>query len=126
MQLKLYSIAPMVKTAQDPEKYGYRSSTTDFGYASYITAATRLKVAEVAINHPGKVIEIATDGVYLLEPAPELYTPEEKVLGAWEMKKYERGLWIAGGIKQLFNADGTFVTKARGISNHRNLTWRRN
>lgn len=104
------------KTVQDPEKYGYRAPTTDFGYGSYITARTRTKVADVAMNHKGKVIEIATDAVYLLEEAPELDTSGE--LGSWELVKYNSGLWIGVGVKQLYTDDG-YKTKARGFTNDR-------
>jgi len=108
------------KTVQSPAKYGYRVPTVDFGYGSYITAQTRLQVAEAALAHPGQVIEIATDAVYLLEEAPELDTPDEKTLGTWELASYEGGLWIGGGIKQLWQ-DGKSITKARGFTKDRHF-----
>lgn len=101
------------KTAQDPEKYGYNNPTTNWAYASIITAETRLKVAEVAVNHPNEVIEIATDGVYTTKPIPEL--PLGKELGQWELTEYIEGLFIGGGIRQLVTEDGKTKLKARGI-----------
>lgn len=101
------------KMAQDPAKYGYASPTTNYFYASIITAKTRLKVAEVALNHKDALIEIATDGVYLTEPAPELTLG--KNLGEWEHKEYKEGLFIGGGIRELITKDGEIKIKARGI-----------
>ena len=116
--LKIILNSTYGKVVQDPVKYGYRVPTVDFGYGSYITALTRLQVAEAAYNHPDQVIEIATDAVYLLEEAPELDTPETKTLGTWELSPYDGGLWIGGGIKQYWK-DGHSFTKARGFTNDR-------
>ena len=116
--MKLILNSTYGKTVQDPVKYGYRVPTLDFGYGSYITAETRLMVADAAIRHPGEVIEIATDAVYLLETDDVLECPEDKVLGTWELSTYDGGLWIGGGIKQYWK-DGKSTTKARGFTNDR-------
>jgi len=118
--LKLIMNSSYGKTAQSPDKYKYRTPTTDFGYASYVTALTRMQIAEAAFNHEDALIEIATDAVYLTEFAPELVTPDMKVLGTWERADYDGALWIGGGIKQLWK-DGDFTTKARGFTNDRHF-----
>ena len=118
--LKLIMNSSYGKTAQSPDKYHYRAPTTDFGYASYVTALTRMQIAEAAFNHEDALIEIATDAVYLTEFAPELVTPDMKVLGTWERADYDGALWIGGGIKQLWK-DGDFTTKARGFTNDRHF-----
>jgi hypothetical protein len=53
------------KTAQSKKGTGI---LTNFFYASYITALTRLQVAEVAIKNFSAVVEIATDSVTLTNP----------------------------------------------------------
>jgi DNA polymerase elongation subunit (family B) len=69
------------KTAQAKKGMG---TLTNFFYASYITATTRLQVAEVALKHLGDVIEIATDSVTLTKDiSAEL--PISKALGEWGM-----------------------------------------
>jgi hypothetical protein len=50
------------KTCQSRKGLG---KMTNFFYASYITAETRLMVADVAMRHPAETIEIATDSVTL-------------------------------------------------------------
>jgi hypothetical protein len=97
------------KLAQSRHGFGQLSN---FFYASYITAATRLMVAEVAIKYPENIIEIATDST-LLDCMVEL--PISEKLGEWSLKVYERGLLIGSGMRQVWDDKG-FETHARGIT----------
>ena len=84
------------KTAQAKKGAG---RLTNFFYASYITAETRLQVAEVALKHLGNVIEIATDSVTLTKDiSAEL--PISKALGEWGLDEYAEGLFIGSGMRQ--------------------------
>lgn len=107
------------KTAQHKKSIG---KLTNFFYASYITALTRCKVAEIKIKNPNNIIEIATDGVYSDKPI-KLDIGEE--LGQWEEHVYDKAIYLGSGMKQLFydkpDKDGnTFETYLRGITNNRN------
>ena len=109
------------KTAQ--AKNG-RGKLTNFFYASYITAKTRLMVAEVALKHLSDVIEIATDSVTLTKDiSAEL--PINKDLGAWGLDEYKEAIFIGSGMRQEWyknpSAEGpVFVTYARGLTDKRN------
>ena len=103
------------KTAQ--QKHGY-SKMTNFFYASYITAACRINMAEIAIQNEKDVIEIATDGIYLLK---NLHIPNSSKLGEYETQVYEKGLFVGSGMKQLFYDNKKFSTNIRGISNDRSF-----
>jgi hypothetical protein len=95
---------------------------TNFFYASYITAETRLKVAEIAMNHPKEAIEIATDSVTLTKDISD----ELKItdyLGDWGKTEYTEGLFVGSGMRQTWlpSAEdlGDYVTYARGLTDKR-------
>ena len=97
---------------------------TNFFYASYITAETRLKVAEIAMRHPNETIEIATDSVTLTKDiSNELNITGH--LGDWSITKYREGLFIGSGMRQTWyssedSAEGLeSVTYARGLTDKR-------
>lgn len=98
------------KTAQKRKGTGV---LTNFFYASYITAGTRLKISSVGLLKPDHVIEYATDSILLDSPL-DLSISDK--LGEWSFKKYEKGLIIGSGIRQQWNKDGTFTTHARGLT----------
>ena len=108
------------KTAQAKRGKG---KLTNFFYASYITAETRLKVAEVALKHLKNVIEIATDSVTLNKPIDDI--PISKKLGEWGLDKYVKGLFIGSGMRQEWYAEDTdsreYVTYARGLTDKRDF-----
>ena len=89
---------------------------SNFCYGSYITGRARIQMFDVKKKNPGIVVNIATDGL-LSTSKLELTCSEE--LGEWEYNEYVKGLIIGNGIRQLWNADGSFVTHARGITSDR-------
>jgi hypothetical protein len=92
---------------------------TNFFYASYITAETRLKVAEIAMKHPKEAIEIATDSVTLTKDiSDELRITD--YLGDWNRTEYVEGLFIGSGMRQTWYYGGDSVTYARGLTDQRN------
>lgn len=113
--MKIFMNGLYGKTAQYRHGIG---KLTNFFYASYITAMTRMQVAEVVFNNKKSIVNIATDGLLSLKPLDvELGT----ALGTWEQKEYEKGLVVGNGILQLWSKDGSFKTKARGITE--NMKW---
>jgi len=101
------------KTAQQKP---FPSSLTNFFYASYITAETRVKIAEVAVKHEKHVIDIATDGICLNCECPELELSKTE-LGLWEPSNFSGALFVGSGIRQMFKEDGTYESHARGLTN---------
>jgi DNA polymerase elongation subunit (family B) len=106
------------KTAQAKKGMGI---LTNFFYASYITAVTRLQVAEVALKHLGDVIEIATDSVTLTKDI-SAEIPISKSLGEWGLDTYQEGLFIGSGMRQEWRElGGEYVTYARGLTDKRDF-----
>ena len=97
------------KTAQAKRGFG---SLTNFFYASYITAGTRLQLCDVVLQKPNSIVELATDSVLSLEPLSVRVTNK---LGDWSFKEYTGGLLIGSGMRQLFTGD-RFKTAARGLT----------
>ena len=89
---------------------------TNFCYGSYITARVRIQMFDVVKKNPGVIVNIATDG---LLSTRKLSLPISDKLGEWEYNEYTKGLIIGNGIRQLWKADGTFETHARGITSDR-------
>jgi len=102
------------KTAQAKHGYG---KATNFFYASEITARTRLKVANIWLQYPDNVIEIATDSI-LLDRKIDL--PLSSKIGDWGLSEYTNGILIGSGIRQTWHPDGDFVTHARGVTDKTN------
>ena len=99
------------KTAQQVGK----GKLTCFPYASYITAACRIALTDIVHQNEDKIINIATDGLLSTSKLDIGYLYPNK-LGGWEENKYEKAIVVGNGILQLFKDDGTFITKARGIT----------
>jgi hypothetical protein len=118
--LKILLNSTYGKTAQQKP---FRSSLTNFFYASYITAETRVKIAQVAHDNSKHVIDIATDGICLNKEVKGIEINEEK-LGAWKPAVFDHALFIGSGIRQMFyekpDKDGNlYETYARGLTNDR-------
>lgn len=111
--LKILLNSTYGKTAQ---KKPFTSVLTNFFYASYITAETRIKIAEVAIKHEKDVIDIATDGICLTCECPELEVSESE-LGKWSEERFEGALFVGSGIRQMFKENGKYESHARGLTN---------
>jgi hypothetical protein len=105
------------KTAQYKKGSG---RLTNFFYASYITAVTRLQVAEVALKNLSAVIEIATDSVTLTKDI-SAEIPISNALGAWGLDEYTEGLFIGSGMRQEWKLGGKSVTYARGLTDKRDF-----
>lgn len=101
------------KTAEKKNGIGI---LTNFCYASYITARARLQMFDVVHENYDKIVNIATDGILALG---KLNLPVSGELGDWEYTEYTRGIVIGNGIRQLWKADGTYETHARGITSER-------
>lgn len=112
--LKILLNSSYGKTAQQEP---FRGDLTNFFYASYITADTRIKLAEVAEKHPKNVIDIATDGICLNKEVKGLEIDDTK-LGAWDLSIFDKALFIGSGIRQMFTGD-KYETYARGLTNNR-------
>ena len=104
------------KTAQFKRGMG---KLTNFFYASYITATTRLQVAEVGLRHLKYLVEIATDSTVLTK---KIDLPLSKKLGEWSLDEYKRGILIGSGIHQFFfktpQTEANFRTHARGLTDN--------
>jgi len=105
------------KTAQQEPFIG---ALTNFFYASYITADTRIKLAQIADRYPKNVIDIATDGICLNKEVKGLEVGEN--LGQYELSIFSKALFIGSGIRQMFyekpdKKGNTYETFARGLTN---------
>ena len=89
---------------------------SNFCYGSYITARARLQMFDVKKRNPNVIVNIATDGLLCTE---KLTLRASNELGEWEYNEYTKGLIIGNGIRQLWKADGSFETHARGITSDR-------
>ena len=89
---------------------------SNFCYGSYITGRARKQMFEVKKRNPDAICNIATDGLLSTE---ELSLKVSEELGEWEYNEYTKGLIIGNGIRQLWKADESFVTHARGITSDR-------
>ena len=98
------------KTAQAKRGMG---SLTNFFYASYITAGTRIQICDAIHVNPGAVIEIATDSILSTEP---LSVKVSEKLGDWSLRTYEKGLLIGSGMRQLWEDEKTYKSAARGLT----------
>lgn len=107
--LKIVMNGAYGKTAQAKKGFGI---LTNFFYSSYITAGTRLYIADVVILNPEVIVDIATDSVISLQP---LSIHVSKALGDWNFKKYDKGLFIGSGIRQVWQGDKS-KTAARGLT----------
>ena len=96
---------------------------TNFFYASYITAETRLKVAEVAMKYPDETIEIATDSVTLTKDISDKLKITD-YLGDWSKTEYKEGLFVGSGMRQAWSLGGNSVTYARGLTDKRDYDLR--
>lgn len=115
--LKIMLNSSYGKTAQQEPFLG---ALTNFFYASYITADTRIKLAEIAEKYPKNVIDIATDGICLNKEISGI--EEGEGLGQYKLKTFDSALFIGSGIRQMFYTEpdkngNTYETFARGISN---------
>ena len=89
---------------------------SNFCYGSYITGRARIQMFDVAKKNPDAIVNIATDGLLCTR---KLSLSVSEKLGEWEYNEYTQGLIIGNGIRQLWEADGSFVTHARGITSNR-------
>jgi hypothetical protein len=89
---------------------------SNFCYGSYITGRARKQMFDVKKKNPGVIVNIATDGLLSTE---KLTLRVSNELGEWEYNEYTKGLVIGNGIRQLWKADGSFITHARGITSDR-------
>ena len=108
--LKILMNSSYGKTAQKKKGLGRMSN---FFYASYTTAVTRITIAEVLFKYPYTSVEAATDSVLLTH---KIDLPLSKKLGEWGLDTYKRGVVVGSGIKQLWKNDKEFTTRARGVT----------
>lgn len=114
---KLMLNSPYGKTAQH-KKGGAKMS--NFCYASYITALTRLKVLDKVIKDKESVIEVATDSITFNKNVDSLFDGElNSNLGGWDKEEYIEGLFLGNGINQLWEKGNKYITHARGITDMR-------
>jgi hypothetical protein len=110
--IKLLINSTYGKTAQHKPS---ETEVTNYMYASYITAGTRLQIADIANEYYDSVIQIATDGIMLEE---EIGLPISRKIGDWEVNRYDKVLVLGSGRYQAFNGEEYF-TKLRGITGRR-------
>ena len=95
----------------------------NFFYGSYITSDCRNKVNQVYEDNPDTVVNIATDGVLSTEKISGLRLSDK--LGEWGYRKYDKGIILGNGMRQLWNADGSYVTYARGLTDKKDWDMRK-
>jgi len=80
-------------------------------YAGIITCGPRSQINDVIRQAPGRVVMIATDGVYTIGKPPKLDVGDR--LGQWERKRLEGLMIVQPG---LYWSPGNRVKKSRGLS----------
>lgn len=73
-------------------------------WAGYVTAGCRAKIMAAAIQRPSAIIGFATDGLFSTGKL-DLYTPDEKELGAWEYKIHAGITTVMPGVYWLHDED---------------------
>ena len=93
---------------------------SNFCYGSYITARARKQMFYVVKANKKVIVNVATDGLLSTEKLSESknFVIGDN-LGEWEYHEYTKGLVIGNGIRQLWKADGSYETHARGITSDR-------
>ena len=93
---------------------------SNFCYGSYITGRARKQMFYVVKANKPYIANVATDGLLSTERLSESdnFVIGDN-LGEWEYHEYVRGLIIGNGIRQLWKADGSYETHARGITSDR-------
>jgi hypothetical protein len=71
-------------------------------WGGYVTAGCRAKLMQAAIEKPDAIISFATDGLFSTEPL-NLYTPKDKILGAWEYQQHIGITIVMPGIYWLYD-----------------------
>lgn len=78
------------------EKTGRKPPYHNLCYAGFITSSTRSKLFDAAMQAPGDIIALATDGIYSLSEL-DLDCPVEKILGAWERQTHDEMMIVQAG-----------------------------
>jgi hypothetical protein len=81
-------------------------------YAGLITARTRAKLYDAAMNERDNIVGFATDGLYSKVPLNVL---EGSSIGQWECAKYTDGFFLSAGIYTMEGVDGKRTNKGRGV-----------
>lgn len=90
-------------------------------YASYITAATRVKVFDFAMRNLGHVVAFATDAVMLDAPTECVINPV-KTLGAFSAKESgHNAVMLGSGVYEYDTESSGRVTHFRGFSTNINI-----
>lgn len=80
-------------------------------YAGWITSYTRAMLYRAAMQCPEKIIMLATDGIYSLQPLTLDYG---NWLGQWEYKEYINGMFVQSGVYWLQKSNGEWIEHRRG------------
>jgi hypothetical protein len=81
-------------------------------WSGYITATTRAKLLQTALEAPDNVLMFATDGLFVTKRLSKLTIGEE--LGEWEESKYDGIIIVQPGVYYLINGS-SIVVKTRGF-----------
>jgi DNA polymerase elongation subunit (family B) len=83
-------------------------------YASLITAKTRIKILEMALQNPESIISFSTDSVISTEP---LSYPKEPKLGDFKFEFFGEGVFVMSDVYNLWNDElKKQKSKLRGFS----------
>jgi hypothetical protein len=85
------------KFAQRVGQLGQPPANGCLWYAAAITAGTRRKLMEAALNDPKAVIAFATDAVFSTRALP-LDVPPTKILGEWEFEEGAAASVVQSGV----------------------------
>jgi hypothetical protein len=108
-------LAQRVGARWDMQTEAWRSPPYfDMAGAGWITSTVRAQLYTAAMQAPGRVLMLATDGIYALVPL-QLDTPTDKVLGAWSYERHTGATIVQSGVYILDNADGSESAYTRGF-----------
>jgi DNA polymerase type B, organellar and viral len=113
--IKLGINAVYGKMAQRIGNFGKVPALANPFYAGAITAWTRRKLMEAAMNDPDAIVMCATDGIISQRPLP-LEIPPTKTFGAWEHALLPQGgVFVQSGVYAFADEKGKWKAKSRGF-----------
>ena len=85
---------------------------SNFIYASYITAGTRLQLWDAMIKSPGSIIACFTDSVFSTEP---LDLPVSNNIGDWDCEIFDYVVMLGSGVYFKRETSGGVSARFRGV-----------
>lgn len=85
-------------------------------WGGWVTSYTRARLFNILSQIPFQdLIAIETDGIYTTYPPEKLGITHSDELGGWSVSEYKEVLYVQSGLAWLYDYDGNWTAKRRGI-----------